>query len=558
MSDETWVVALPKLGESVTEGVIGNIFKQVGDEVVFDDPLFEVSTDKVDSEIPSPYDGVILEILAQPGETLPVGAPVLRIGGMGAPVENRLPSASHAVAAAGGRSLAEASAPSMGGSEGPAIEAGNVVAPGTGTLYELTMPKLGESVTEGTISSWLKQVGDEVAFDDPLFEVSTDKVDSEIPSPYDGTLLEILVQADETVPVGTVLARIGDASAPAAAPVSEPAGAAGPSASSVGTVAAVAPTAGNGEGRLLSPLVRRLVAEHGLDVAAIPGTGAGGRIRREDVEKAVAARGARPAAPAAAAAPAPAAAPAAPAAARAVKAPADGRDKVEPLSRMRLVVADTVKSSQTLAASVWTSVEVDFHNVDQVRAKFKAQFKKDTGASLSYLPFISRAVCIALRAFPTVNSAIDLEAKTMTLHPYVNLGIAVDLDEQGLVVPVVKGADSLNIRGIASEIATKAAAARANELSNKEMTGSTFTITNPGPFASYASAPIINQPNVAILCTDGVKRRPVAVGDAIAIHAVGIIGLVYDHRAFDGSTASKFLLHIRDSLEQRDWAAELA
>ena len=326
----------------------------------------------------------------------------------------------------------------------------------------------------------------------------------------------------------------------------------------MGTVAAVTPTAGNGEGRLLSPLVRRLVAEHGLDVAAIPGTGAGGRIRREDVEKAVAARGARPAAPAAAAAPAPAAAPAAPAAARAVKAPADGRDKVEPLSRMRLVVADTVKSSQTLAASVWTSVEVDFHNVDQVRAKFKAQFKKDTGASLSYLPFISRAVCIALRAFPTVNSAIDLEAKTMTLHPYVNLGIAVDLDEQGLVVPVVKGADSLNIRGIASEIATKAAAARANELSNKEMTGSTFTITNPGPFASYASAPIINQPNVAILCTDGVKRRPVAVGDAIAIHAVGIIGLVYDHRAFDGSTASKFLLHIRDSLEQRDWAAELA
>ena len=555
MSDETWVVALPKLGESVTEGVIGAIFTHVGDEVEFDDPLFEVSTDKVDSEIPSPYDGVILEILAQPGETLPVGAPVLRIGGMGAPVENRLPSASHAVAAAGGRSLGEASTPSMGGSEGPAIEAGNVVAPGTGTLYELTMPKLGESVTEGTISSWLKQVGDEVAFDDPLFEVSTDKVDSEIPSPYDGTLLEILVQADETVPVGTVLARIGDASAPAAAPVSEPAGAAGPSASSVGTVAAVAPTAGNGEGRLLSPLVRRLVAEHGLDVAAIPGTGAGGRIRREDVEKAVAARGARPAAPAAAAAPAPAAAPAAP---RAVKAAADERDKVEPLSRMRLVVADTVKSSQTLAASVWTSVEVDFHNVDQVRAKFKAQFKKDTGASLSYLPFISRAVCIALRAFPTVNSAIDLEAKTMTLHPYVNLGIAVDLDEQGLVVPVVKGADSLNIRGIASEIATKAAAARANELSNKEMTGSTFTITNPGPFASYASAPIINQPNVAILCTDGVKRRPVAVGDAIAIHAVGIIGLVYDHRAFDGSTASKFLLHIRDSLEQRDWAAELA
>ena len=225
---------------------------------------------------------------------------------------------------------------------------------------------------------------------------------------------------------------------------------------------------------------------------------------------------------------------------------------------MRLILADTLKASQTLAASVWTSVEVDFDNVERMRTEFKVRFKKETGASLSYLPFISRAVCDALRAFPTVNSSIDLESKTMTLHPYVHLGIAVDLDEQGLVVPVVKDADTLNIRGIASQIATRAAAARAKELSNKEMQGSTFTITNPGPFASYASFPIINQPNVAILCTDGVKRRPVAVGDTIAIHPVGIIGLVYDHRAFDGSTASKFLLHLRDSLEQRDWSAELS
>jgi len=555
MSDETWVVALPKLGESVTEGVIGAMFTQVGDEVEFDDPLFEVSTDKVDSEIPSPYDGVILEILAQPGDTVPVGAPVLRIGGKGTPVENRLPSASHAVAAAGGRSLAEPSAPSMGGSEGPAIEAAGMSTPSDGAVYEVTMPKLGESITEGTIGSWLKQVGEDVAFDDPLFEVSTDKVDSEIPSPYDGTILEILVHGGETVPVGTVLARIGDKSGSPAGGGAQPATAA---ATPAVPAARVMPAAGNGGGRLLSPLVRRLVAEHGLDVSAITGTGAGGRIRREDVQKAVAAQGARPAAAAAAAAPAPAATPAAPAAAKAVKAVVDERDEVVPLSRIRLITANTVKASQTLAASVWTSVEVDFDNVERFRGQYKTQFKKETGASLSYLPFISRATCDALRAFPTVNSAIDLEAKTMTLHPYVNLGIAVDLDEQGLVVPVVKGADSLNIRGIASEIATKAAAARAKQLSNKEMTGSTFSITNPGPWASYASAPIINQPNVAILCTDGVKRRPVAVGDAIAIHPVGIIGLVYDHRAFDGSTASKFLLHIRDSLEKRDWAAELA
>jgi pyruvate dehydrogenase E2 component (dihydrolipoamide acetyltransferase) len=559
MSDETWVVTLPKLGESVTEGVIGTFFKNVGDEVEFDDPLFEVSTDKVDTEVPSSYDGVVLEVLAQEGDTVSVGAPIMKIGGKGTPVPNRLPSAAHGVAAAGGRSLNDLSTPSVGGSEGPTTNAGFSPS-ASGEVFELTMPKLGESVTEGTIGTWFKAVGDAVALDDVLFDVSTDKVDSEIPSPYDGTMLAILVGEGETVPVGTVLARIG---APGAAVAEPPAttttgNGSGPTGNGstrpVGAATATAPAARAtaGGGRLLSPLVRRLVAESGLDVATISGTGAGGRIRREDVGNAIAA--AKTAAPAA-----PAVAPAAaPAAARAPKAGKDGRDEVVPLSRMRLILADTLKASQTQAASVWTSVEVDFDNIEKVRTEFKSRFKKETGASLSYLPFISRAVCDALRQFPTVNSSIDLESKTMTLHPYVNLGVAVDLDEQGLVVPVVKDADSLNIRGIASQIATKAAAARARELPNKEMQGSTFTITNPGPFASYASSPIINQPNVAILCTDGVKRRPVAVGDAIAIHPVGIIGMVYDHRAFDGSTASKFLLHIRDSLEQRDWSTELS
>ncbi len=224
---------------------------------------------------------------------------------------------------------------------------------------------------------------------------------------------------------------------------------------------------------------------------------------------------------------------------------------------MRLAVAAGMKASQTATASVWTSVEVDFDNVEKVRQKHKDRFRKEVGASLSYLPFISRAVVDALRAYPTVNSSIDIEAKTMTLHPYVNLGIAVDLDQQGLVVPVLRDADGLNMRGIARGITAMAGAARGKKLAMSDMQGSTFTITNPGPFASYASAPIINQPNTGILCTDGVKRRPVAVGDAIAIHPTGIIGLVYDHRAFDGSTASLFLMHIRDSLEQRDWEAEV-
>jgi 2-oxoglutarate dehydrogenase E2 component (dihydrolipoamide succinyltransferase) len=395
-----------------------------------------------------------------------------------------------------------------------------------------------------------------------LFDVSTDTVDSEIPSPYDGTMLAILVAEGETVPVGTVLARIGAAGSRLVEPgangdgsTGNGSGPAGKVSVNTGPAAGTAPMARDASGRMLSPLVRRLAAESGIDVANIAGTGAGGRIRREDIGNAIAAAKTATAAPAAPSAPA---APAAPAAARKARGGSDSRDETVPLSTMRLILADTLKSSQTLAASVWTSVEVDFDNVERVRTEFKTRFKKETGASLSYLPFISRAVCDALRVFPTVNSSIDLESKTMTLHPYVNLGVAVDLDEQGLVVPVVKDADALNIRGIASAIATKAAAARARELPNKEMQGSTFTITNPGPFSSYASSPIINQPNVAILCTDGVKRRPVAIGDAIAIHAVGIIGMVYDHRAFDGSTASKFLLHIRDSLEQRDWSAELS
>jgi 2-oxoglutarate dehydrogenase E2 component (dihydrolipoamide succinyltransferase) len=224
---------------------------------------------------------------------------------------------------------------------------------------------------------------------------------------------------------------------------------------------------------------------------------------------------------------------------------------------MRLITADLMVKSLKTSAHVWTSVEVDFERVEQVRQRHKEQFRKTEGASLTYLPFIARAVCGALRAFPTVNCSVDIEAQTMTLHHYVNLGIAVDLDEQGLVAPVVKNADSLNIRGIARGIAAVAAAARARKLTAGDMTGSTFTITNPGPFASYASAPVINQPNVAILSTDGIKRRPVAVGDAIAIHHTSILSLSYDHRAFDGSTASKFLLHIRDAIQDRDWDTEL-
>jgi 2-oxoglutarate dehydrogenase E2 component (dihydrolipoamide succinyltransferase) len=566
MSDE-WFVTMPKLGETVTEGELTTWLKNVGDPIAFDDPLFEVSTDKVDSEIPSPYDGVLAEILVPAGQTVPIGTQLARIvpeGASIAPSAGRLPETGHKVVAAGGPALGDGAAPQMGGSEGPADESPGVSAP-SGVVHDINMPKLGETVTEGELTSWLKNVGDAIEMDDALFEVSTDKVDSEIPSPYDGVLLEILVPAGTTVPIGTPVARIGEPGAtvgvPAGGAPSSGSSSAGPGSSTSATIVIGAKAE---PGRMLSPLVRRLAAENNLDVSAISGTGVGGRIRREDVEQALANGGTKaPAAPAPVQPTAPSAAPAAATAATTAPRPAvpagvsDPRDEVVTLSRMRIAVANGMVASLAATASVWTSVEVDFDNVEQVRRKHKDRFKKETGASLSYLPFVSRATIDALRAYPTVNSSIDLEAKTMTLHPYVNLGVAVDLDQQGLVVPVVKDADSLNMRGVAKKITELAGAARSKKLGSEDMKGSTFTITNPGPFASYASSPIINQPNVAILCTDGVKRRPVAVGDTIAIHPTGIIGMVYDHRAFDGSTASLFLMHIRDSLEQRDWAAEV-
>jgi pyruvate dehydrogenase E2 component (dihydrolipoamide acetyltransferase) len=436
-------------------------------------------------------------------------------------------------------------------------------------VYEVTMPKLGETVTEGVVSQWLKQVGDTVAFDDPLFEVSTDKVDSEVPSPYDGVLLEILVNEGDTVPVGTAIARIGEPgaeSAPSSAPSAGAAAQVSETDEPATELAAVTtPPAGNGQsGVLLSPVVRRMAAEKGIDLTAILGSGAGGRIRREDVEQAIAAQPAAAAPSAATAAPpatvpAPATAPA-PAAAAAPQSAASVSpgDEVVKLSRMRLITADLMVKSLKTSAHVWTSVEVDFEHVEQVRQRHKEEFKKAEGVSLTYLPFIARAVCDALRQFPAVNCSVDIENQTMTLHRYVNLGIAVDLSEQGLVAPVVKNADSLNIRGLARNIAAVAAGARARTLTAADMSGSTFTITNPGPFASYASAPVINQPNVAILSTDGIARRPVAVGDAIAIHHMSILGFSYDHRAFDGSTASLFLRYIRDAIQDRGWDAELS
>jgi pyruvate dehydrogenase E2 component (dihydrolipoamide acetyltransferase) len=318
-----------------------------------------------------------------------------------------------------------------------------------------------------------------------------------------------------------------------------------------------------GNGKALSPVVRRLAAEHGLDLAKVAGSGAGGRIMREDVLAAAAGASTASAPPAAApVAPAAARAPAAPAPAPAAApaAPAATGDRVEvvPLSRVRLITAERMVESRRTAAHVWTSIEVDLERIEQVRQQHKAAFRKAEGASLTYLPFMARAVCDGLRAHPMLNSSIDVEAKTATFHRYVNLGIAVDVEGLGLMAPVIRDADALNLRGMARAIREVGNKAKERKLTGADMSGSTFTISNPGPMGTYASAAVINQPNVAILTTEGVARRVVAVGDAIAVHHTCVLGLSYDHRALDGVAAARFLAYLRDALQERDWEAELA
>jgi 2-oxoglutarate dehydrogenase E2 component (dihydrolipoamide succinyltransferase) len=493
------------------------------------------------------------------------------------------------------------------------------------------MPQLGETVTEGTIIKWLKNVGDTVAHDEPLFEVSTDKVDSEVPSSLEGVLTEILVEEGATVDIGTRLAVIGAAgeapapvpAAPAetpAPPAPAPAAAAPPAAPTSATDAApldaasespapeaeapaeeaaaheaagtapapaqpapvpaaaeeAAAAAASGGATLLSPVVRKLVNEHGIDPASIPGTGQGGRITRGDVlgyldAQAAAGGGQAPAAVAPAAPAVGAASPAARPAAAA--APAGGgesrgfppavageRDEVVPFSNIRRLTAEHMVRSKATSAHTLVVVEADYEGVERVRRREKDRFKEQEGVSLSYLPFIARAVVDILRDYPHLNASVGDGA--LLVHKDVHLGIAVDLDRQGLIVPVVRQADGQSLRGLARAIGDLAERARSRRLSADDVVGGTFTITNPGPFGTLITAPIINQPQVAILSTDGVKRRPVVVTaadgtEAIAIHSVGMLAMSFDHRAVDGAYASAFLRDLAREIETRDWSAEL-
>ena len=446
-------------------------------------------------------------------------------------------------------------------------------------MADITLPQLGETVTEGTITKWFKKVGDTVAADEPLFEVSTEKVDTEVPSPISGTLTEIRVAEGDTVPVGTVIAVVGVAGAapvptpaPAPAPVVAAQVVAAPAPAPAPVVAAPvsqAPAPVATSNKLLSPVVRRLVAEHGIDVNALVGSGPGSRITREDVLDHIDRNGLK-ATPAAAPAPV-APAPVVQAPAPVVQAPAPApvsrpaavsseREQVIALTKIRKLTGSHMIMSKSTSPHAFSVVEVDYANVDRTRAAIKESWKAGEGFSLTYLPFISRAIVDALREFPHLNASID--GDNLIVHSYVDLGIAVDLDYTGLLVPVVRNADGKRIRAIAREINDLASRARSRKLLPDEIQGGTFTISNNGSAGSVLTMPIINQPQVAIMSTDAIVRKPVVVtssdgSESIAIHPVGNLSMSWDHRAFDGAYAGRFLARVKQILETQDWSAEL-
>jgi 2-oxoglutarate dehydrogenase E2 component (dihydrolipoamide succinyltransferase) len=448
-------------------------------------------------------------------------------------------------------------------------------------MAEITLPQLGETVTEGTITKWFKKVGDSVALDEPLFEVSTDKVDTEVPSPISGVLTEIRVAEGDTVPVGTVIAVVGDASSAApvapstpavasstlassnvseatpasAAPVPAPTPAPAPAAQAPVAATPASATGSSGTSTVLSPVVRKLIAENNLNAASITGTGPGGRITRDDVLATIS-RGGTTSAPAVASAPTASA----PQRAATPKAVAGARDEVVALSKIRQATGAHMVASKAISPHVLSVVEVDYANVDLTRLRVREEFKALEGFSLTYLPFISRAVVDALADFPHMNASLG--DNELIVHRYIDLGIAVDLDYQGLLVPTVRDAEGKRLRALSREINDLATRARSHHLTPDDISNGTFTIANNGSAGSVLTMPVINQPQVAILSTDAISKKPVVIevpgfGESIAIHPVGNLAMAWDHRAFDGAYAAGFLSRVKLILETRDWSSEV-
>ena len=542
----TFSVTMPALGESVSEGTVTRWLKAEGDHVNVDEPLLEVSTDKVDTEIPSPVSGTLKKIVVQVDQTVPVGAELAIIA-----------DASEASAP-----VQVAQVPAQPATPAPAAPVTPPPAPAapapTGAGTVITMPALGESVSEGTVTRWLKNVGDSVAVDEALLEVSTDKVDTEIPSPVAGTLLAIDVAVDTTVPVGARLGLIGVSGAVISTPVAQvppqpvtPVAVSAPVTPPPAPVAAV-PVSQPADA-YVTPLVRKLASELGVNLAQVKGTGIGGRIRREDVEAL-----ARPAAPAAVASVASVAS--TPSAAKPpVVAVSPLRGTTVTMSRLRKVIAARMVESLQVSAQLTTVVEVDVTKIARLRDRAKASFEAREGVKLSFLPFFAVAVCEALKQHPVLNSSV--EGDQITYHGAEHLGVAVDT-ERGLLVPVIANAGDLNMGGIARKIADLAARTRDNKVTPDELGGGTFTLTNTGSRGALFDTPIINQPQVAILGLGAVVKRPMVVrgedgGETIAIRSMVYLGLSYDHRVVDGADAARFLVTLKERLEGGAFESDL-
>ncbi|MGY0497672.1 2-oxoglutarate dehydrogenase, E2 component, dihydrolipoamide succinyltransferase [Nocardia sp. FBN12] len=572
-------VQMPALGESVTEGTVTRWLKQEGDTVEVDEPLLEVSTDKVDTEIPSPTAGVLSKIVAQQDDIVEVGGELGVISDAGeAPATAPEPAAAPAAAEPAPAPEPEPAAQAPA-AEAPAPAAAPAASAASGTPVK--MPELGESVTEGTVTRWLKAVGDTVAVDEPLLEVSTDKVDTEIPSPVAGTLLEITAQEDDVIDVGGQLGVIGSgqpaaaapepepepapapapapaAAAPAPAPAPKPAPAPAPKPAPAPAASAPAPasTSANGSTPYVTPLVRKLADENNVDLSSLTGSGVGGRIRKQDVLAAAEAKKAPAAAPApAAAAPAPAAKQsAAPKLAALV-------GTTQKASRIRQITATKTRESLQSTAQLTQVHEADVTKIAHLRQLAKASFKSREGVNLTYLPFFAKAVVEALGVHPNVNASYNEDTKEITYHASVHLGIAVDT-EQGLLSPVIHNASDLSLAGLARAIADIANRARNGGLKPDELSGGTFTITNIGSEGALFDTPILLPPQAGMLGTGAIIKRPVVVtdengGESIGVRSMVYLPLTYDHRLIDGADAGRFVSTIKHRLEDSAFEADL-
>ena len=537
-------VVMPQMGESITEGTLTKWLKKPGDTVARDEPLFEISTDKVDAEIPSPVAGTLGEIKVQEGATVSINTVVCTVDEGGAAAAPSAPAAAAkkedtvtpAAAATAAKDVAASATATA-----PATTAPAAAGPGTDVL----MPQMGESITEGTITKWLKKIGDTVQRDEPIFEISTDKVDAEIPSPVAGILTAIKVEEGATVTINTVVAVIGGGAAPAAAapaaaaptPAATPAPAAAP--------APVAAAASAGESLRSSPLVRKIASENNVDLSQVPATGASGRITKQDILghlEGGAPAAAKPAAPAAAAASAKPAAPAAP-------QPQPG--ELVPMTKMRSIIAKRMVESKATSAHVHTIFKVDMTRIVKLREKEKNKYEQRNGVKLTYMPFITRAAVQALRKHPIVNSTTQGEA--ILYNKNINIGIAVAL-EWGLIVPVIKQAEEKSFLGVARSIVDLADRARSKKLAPDDVAGGTFTLTNSGIFGEQFGTPIIAQPQSAILGIGGLNKEAVVLTDkdgqdTIAIRSIQRFTLGFDHRTIDGADAGKFMSDFKAYLE---------